>query len=39
MPAYKDKNTGKWYISFYYEDWDARLKRNLKGGSKQRKRP
>ena len=21
MPAYKDKNKGTWYASFYYENW------------------
>ena len=31
MPAYKDKNTGKWYVSFIMKIGMVRLKRNLKG--------
>jgi len=29
MPAYKDKERGTWYASFYYTDWrgDRRLKK------------
>ena len=24
MPAYKDKEKGTWYASFYYEDWTGK---------------
>ena len=29
MPAYKDKERGTWYASFYYTDWrgDRKLKK------------
>ena len=30
MPAYKDKERGTWYASFYYTDWrgDRKLKKS-----------
>lgn len=37
MPAYKDKNTGKWYISFYYEDWDGQTQKKFKRGFETKK--
>lgn len=30
MPAYKDKKTGTWYCSFYFEDWDGVRKKKMK---------
>ena len=30
MPAYKDKEKGTWYASFYYENWKGGRERKLK---------
>lgn len=30
MPAYKDKNSGKWYVQFRYTDWQGERKQKLK---------
>ena len=32
MPAYKDKNSGKWYVQFRYTDWQGERKQKLKRG-------
>ena len=32
MPAYKDNNTGKWYISCWYSDWQGKRKKKIKRG-------
>ena len=32
MPAYKDKNTGKWYCRFYYQDLSGTRKQKMKRG-------
>lgn len=32
MPAYKDKKSGKWYASFYYQDWDGQTQKKFKRG-------
>lgn len=32
MPAYKDKEKGTWYASFYYEDWTGKKAKKLKRG-------
>lgn len=32
MPAYKDKKTGKWFVSFYMTNWKGEKKRILKRG-------
>lgn len=32
MPAYKDNNTGKWYISCWYGDWTGKRKKKIKRG-------
>ena len=32
MPAYKDKEKGTWYASFYYEDWTGKKVKKLKRG-------
>ena len=32
MPAYKDKKTGKWYASFYYENWNGIREKKMKRG-------
>ncbi len=32
MPAYKDKDTGTWYVAFYYRDWNNQNKKKLKRG-------
>lgn len=32
MPTYKDQKTGKWYASFYYDDWTGERKKKLKRG-------
>ena len=32
MPAYKEKEKGTWYASFYYENWKGEQKRKLKRG-------
>lgn len=37
MPAYKDKNTGNWYVSFYYEDWDGQTQKKFKRGFETKK--
>lgn len=37
MPAYKDKETGTWYVSFYYKDWNNQNKKKFKRGFATRK--
>ena len=32
MPAYKDKEKGTWYASFYYEDWTGKKVKKMKRG-------
>ena len=32
MQAYKDKEKGTWYESFYYEDWTGKKVKKLKRG-------
>lgn len=32
MPAYKDKNKGAWYASFYYENWMGIKEKKMKRG-------
>lgn len=32
MPAYKDKETGTWFVSFYYRDWNNQNKKKFKRG-------
>lgn len=32
MPAYKDKEKGTWYASFYYEDWTGKKVKKLNRG-------
>lgn len=32
MPQYKNEETGKWYCSFYYTDWQGKRKRKKKEG-------
>lgn len=32
MPAYKDKERGTWYASFYYTDWKGERKLKKKRG-------
>ena len=32
MPAYKDKNKGTWYASFYYENWMGVKEKKMKRG-------
>lgn len=32
MSAYKDKKTGKWYVFFYYRDWQGKNKGKTKRG-------
>ncbi len=32
MPAYKDKNRGKWYVSFYYENYNGVREKKMKRG-------
>ena len=34
MSAYKDKKTGKWYLFFYYKDWQGQRKGKTKRGFK-----
>lgn len=34
MPAYKDKNTGTWYVQFYYETFSGERKKKKKRGFK-----
>lgn len=34
MPQYKNENTGKWYCSFYYTDWQGKRKKKKKEGFK-----
>lgn len=29
MPAYKDKEKGTWYASFYYEDWTGKKVKSM----------
>ena len=37
MPAYKDEKSGKWFVSFYYKDWDGESKKKLKRGFETKK--
>lgn len=37
MPAYKDKKTGKWYASFYYETWNSIRQKKMKRGFETKK--
>lgn len=37
MPAYKDKNTGKWYCQFYYHDWTGKNRHKVKRGFNRKK--
>ena len=30
MPAYKDKDRGSWYASFYFTDWKGAKKKKIK---------
>ena len=32
MPAYKDSESGKWYVQFYYTDWTGERKKKFKRG-------
>ena len=32
MPAYKDSKQGKWYTSFYFENWQGVKQKKLKRG-------
>lgn len=32
MPAYKDNESGKWYVQFYYTDWTGERKKKFKRG-------
>lgn len=32
MPAYKDNDTGTWYVQFYYQDWTGARKKKFKRG-------
>ena len=32
MPAYKDNNTGNWFIKFYYTDWQGIKQQKWKRG-------
>ena len=34
MPQYKNEETGKWYCSFYYIDWQGKRKKKKKEGFK-----
>ena len=37
MPAYKDSKTGKWYISFYYTNWNGVREKKMKRGFETKK--
>lgn len=37
MPAYKDEKNGKWFVSFYYKDWDGQSRKKLKRGFETKK--
>lgn len=37
MPAYKDKKTGKWYASFYFENWNNVREKKMKRGFETKK--
>ena len=37
MPAYKDEKSGKWFVSFYYKDWDGESRKKLKRGFETKK--
>ena len=37
MPAYKDKDRGTWYASFYYTDWQGARKLKKKRGFARKK--
>lgn len=37
MPAYKDKNNGKWFCKFYYKDWQGKTKQKWKRGFRTKK--
>ena len=32
MPAYRDKNNGRWYLQFRYTDWTGERKSKVKRG-------
>ena len=32
MPAYKDQNNKKWYVAFYYLEWNGKRKKKIKRG-------
>ena len=32
MPAYKEKDSGKWYVQFRYVDWTGRRCQKMKRG-------
>ena len=34
MPAYKDKEKGTWYASFYFENWTGKKEKKMKRGFK-----
>ena len=34
MPAYKDRNKGTWYVSFYCDSWTGTKQKKLKRGFK-----
>ena len=38
MSAYKDKKTNKWYVFFYYEDWQGNKKGKTKRGFNTKKK-
>lgn len=37
IPAYKDKQRGTWYASFYYTDWQGHRKKKIKRGFSRQK--
>lgn len=37
IPAYKDKQRGTWYTSFYYTDWQGHRKKKIKRGFSRQK--
>ena len=37
MPAYKDINTGKWYVQFWYKDWTGKQKKKMIRGFQTRR--
>ncbi len=38
MPAYKDNKTNKWYVKFYYEDWNGKKHQKKKMGFETKKK-